>query len=209
MGLFMIEELIHSGYGFLRHVKGIITSPYETYRDIEKRGRSGEMVYIGLLVAAYFFLSSIVKIASFHPLILTRFAFILFVTAVAGFVLIVSLILGVGRALGKSATFERIGILWAYTLVPTVVWFLCTSLLYVLIPPPRTTQFTGVSLSIVYLVLSAMIFWWKLTLTYLTLRFGLKLDFGKILIVVLVSVPVLLLWSYLLYILGIYKVPFL
>ncbi|MEK7577547.1 MAG: YIP1 family protein [Patescibacteria group bacterium] len=205
----MLVELLQSGFSFFRHVKGIIVSPYETYRDIEKRGRTGELLYIGLLVGLYFFFSSIVKTASFHPLLLSRVAFVLFVAALSGFGLMVSLFVVVGRSLGTKASIERLSLLWGYTLIPTVVWFLFTSFLYVLIPPPRTTAFTGVSLSVVYLVVSAMIFWWKLTLSYLTLRFGLKLDFGKICIIALVSVPVLLLWSYLLYILGIYKVPFL
>lgn len=205
----MFVELVQSGLAFFRHAVGIIFSPYETYRDIEKRGRVGEIIYIGLLVGLYFFLSSIVKIASFHPLLLSRFALVLFVAALTGYFLIVGLLMVVGRSLGQKVKMERISILWAYTLVPTVVWFLCTSLLYIFIPPPRTTNISGVALSIVYLVVSAMIFWWKLTLSYLALRFGLKLDFSKILIVVLVSVPILILWSYIMYILGIYKVPFL
>ncbi len=205
----MLVALLQSGFAFFRHFVGIIISPYETYRDIEKRGRIGEMVYIGLLVGLYFSLSSVVKIASFHPLLLSRYAFVLFASALSGFGLIVSVLVLTGRLLGRQTSIGRISLLWAYTLVPTVVWFLCTSLLYIFIPPPRTTNISGVALSIVYLVVSAMIFWWKLTLSYLALRFGLKLDFSKILIFVLVSVPILILWSYMMYAIGIYKVPFL
>ncbi len=205
----MLVELLRSGLSFFRHFVGIIISPYETYRDIEKRGRTAEMVYIGLLVGLFFSLSSVVKIASFHPLLLSRYAFVLFVSALSGFGFIVSVLVLIGRLLGRQTSVGRISLLWAYTLIPTVVWFLFTSLLYVAIPPPRTTQITGVLLSIVYLVVSAMIFWWKLTLSYLTLRFGLKIDFRKILIVALATLPVILLWTYAMYALGVFKVPFL
>ena len=207
--VYMLAELLRSGLSFFRHTVGIIISPYQTYRDIEKRGRTAEMVYIGLLVGLYFSLSSVVKIASFHPLLLSRYAFVLFASALSGFGFIVSALVVTGRLLGRQTSVGRISLLWAYTLIPTVVWFLFTSLLYVAIPPPRTTQITGVLLSIVYLVVSAMIFWWKLTLSYLTLRFGLKIDFRKILIVALAILPVLVLWTYAMYTLGVFKVPFL
>ena len=205
----MLVELLRSGLSFFRHFVGIIISPYETYRDIEKRGRTAEMVYIGLLVGLFFSLSSVVKIASFHPLLLSRYAFVLFVSALSGFGFIVSVLVLIGRLLGRQTSVGRISLLWAYTLIPTVVWFLFTSLLYVAIPPPRTTQITGVLLSIVYLVVSAMIFWWKLTLSYLTLRFGLKIDFRKIFFVALATLPVILLWTYAMYTFGVFKVPFL
>ena len=123
----MLVELLQSGFSFFRHVKGIIVSPYETYRDIEKRGRTGELLYIGLLVGLYFFFSSIVKTASFHPLLLSRVAFVLFVAALSGFGLMVSLFVVVGRSLGTKASIERLSLLWGYTLIPTVVWFLFTS----------------------------------------------------------------------------------
>lgn len=205
----MLVELLRLGLSFFRHFVGIIISPYETYRDIEKRGRTAEMIYIGLLVGLYFSLSSVVKIASFHPLLLSRYAFVLFASALTGFGLIVSALVVTGRLLGRQVNIGRISLLWAYTLIPTVIWFLFTSLLYVAIPPPRTTQITGVLLSIVYLVVSAMIFWWKLTLSYLTLRFGLKIDFRKILTVSLATLPVILLWTYAMYAFGVFKVPFL
>lgn len=205
----MLIVLLQSGLAFFRHFVGIIISPYETYRDIEKRGRTAEMVYIGLLVGLYFSLSSVVKIASFHPLLLSRYALVLFVSALTGFGLIVLTLTVAGRLLGRQVNMGRISLLWAYTLIPTVIWFLFTSLLYVAIPPPRTTQITGVLLSIVYLVVSAMIFWWKLTLSYLTLRFGLKIDFRKIFFVALVTLPVIFLWTYAMYTFGVFKVPFL
>lgn len=205
----MLFALLQSGVSFFRHIRGIVTSPYETYRDIEKRGRIGELVYIGLLVFLYFSLSSVVKIASFHPLLLSQYTLVLFLAALSGFGVIVSLLLIIGRQVGSSATGMRLALLWGYTLVPTVVWFFFTSLLYVAFPPPRTTAATGIVLSIVYLVVSAMIFWWKLTLAYLTLRFGLKIDFGKIIIVVGIFIPVLALWTYTMYVFGVYKVPFL
>jgi len=42
----------------------------------------------------------------------------------------------------------------------------------------------------------------------LTLRFGLRLSLGKIIIVLALTVPVLGLYSYGMYRLGIFKIPF-
>lgn len=205
----MFTQLARSGVLFIRHIVGIVVCPYETYRDIEKRGSIGEIFYIAVVVGAYFFVSSVVKISSFHPLLLSRYAAVLFIAALSGYFLIIAVLHGAGRLVGTTSALKRIYLLWAYTLIPTVVWFTFTSILYVLFPPPRTTQISGIMLSVVYLIVSAMIFWWKLTLSYLTLRFGLKLDFGKIVIVVLVLLPVVSVWTYLMYVLNVYKVPFL
>jgi hypothetical protein len=67
----------------------------------------------------------------------------------------------------------------------------------------------GMLFSIVYLVISATLFWWKLMLAYLTLRFGLKLTLPRIAGVIAGSLPVVGLWSYAAFSWGIFKVPFL
>ncbi|MEK7119653.1 MAG: hypothetical protein AAB889_04005, partial [Patescibacteria group bacterium] len=121
----------------------------------------------------------------------------------------VGMIWVIGKKLGGKGTLAGVMVGWGYTLVPTLVWFFATSLLYVVLPPPRTTSAAGIVFSIVYLIFSATLFWWKLILAYLTLRFGLRLDLQRIAIVALAAVPVVAVYSVGMYWLGIFRVPFL
>jgi len=194
---------------FGRNFLGTITRPYEAYRRIVERGTLWELVPIGVFLAAYFALASIVKTAAFRPFLLTKQFVALGVGASSGFLLAVSVLWIVGRLVGGEGKLGKLGVAWAYTLLPTTVWFLVTSILYVLVPPPRTTSALGVTFSIVFLVFSATIFWWKATLAYLALRFSLKLDLARILVVVFMSAPVLAFWSWLMYRWNIFTVPFL
>ena len=149
------------------------------------------------------------RTAAFRPFLLTKQFILLAGGATAGFALSVLVFWTIGRLVGGRGSIAALALAWAYTLVPTTVWFLATSLLYVLLPPPRTTSVLGITFSIVFLIFSITLFWWKLTLAYLTLRFGLKLDLAKILVVAAFSLPILAAYSVGMYRMGIFKVPFL
>lgn len=205
----MIDQLFVSVVVFGRAAVGLILRPYETYRKIVQKGSPWELVFVGVFAMLYFFLASVVKVAAFRPFLLTKQAVVLGAAALLTYALVVGLIWVVGRFLGSKAAIKRIAVAWGYTMIPTVCWFLMTSILYVILPPPRTTSLAGVTFSILFLVVSATLFFWKLTLGYLTLRFGLKFDMAKILAVVGIVGPIIWLWSWGLYRLGIFKVPFL
>lgn len=204
-----MDNFIGLGIHFVRHTVGIIFHPYETYREIADRGQVGEIFYLSMLLGLYFALASLVKTAVFAPYLLTRQFFALASAVAVGYSITVSILWFAGRLFEGRGTLPRFALLWGYTMVPTVVWFLVTSLLYIVLPPPRTARFSGVTFSVLYLIFSATLFWWKITLGYLTLRFGLKLTLPKILAVVAISLPVVAGWSYLMYVWGIFKVPFL
>lgn len=204
----MLETLIFDGVIFGRNFLGIINRPYETYRHLVKYGRWGELWYIGLILAGYFALASVVKTAEFRPFLLTKQFVLLLTAALLTAGLVISLLTALGRAFGGSGGYKEIIFGWGYTLIPTVIWFLTTSILYVLIPPPRTTSWQGLVFSFLYLLFSLTLLFWKLTLAYLTLRFGMKLDLGKIVLIGLICVPIIGLYSMLMYRAGIFKVPF-
>lgn len=205
----IFASLLSGGISFGRNTIGIITRPYETYRRMVEQGSPWEIVYIGIILAAYFALASLVKTAAFRPFLLTKQFVLLAAGAGGGFLLTVCTLHGVSRLVGGEGKLGKLGIAWAYTLLPTALWFLVTSILYVLLPPPRTTSTLGMLFSILFLVFSATLFWWKVTLAYLTIRFGMKLDLARIAIVILLSVPIIAIYSMGMYRLGIYKVPFL
>lgn len=204
-----LEQLLAAGIAFGRTMVGIIIRPYETYRRIVERGSIWELFYIGFLLVCYFAVASLVKTAAFRPFLLTRQFVVLAAAAGATYMAVIGMIWIIGRKLKGKGTLAGIAVAWGYTLVPTLVWFLTTSLLYVFLPPPRTTSFAGVLFSGLYLVFSATLFFWKLTLGYLTLRFGMKLDLAKILVVAAISVPLLAAYSVVMYRMGIFRVPFL
>ncbi|MDP1722404.1 MAG: hypothetical protein Q8L37_04275 [Candidatus Gottesmanbacteria bacterium] len=205
----MVDNLLVSGVSFGRNTIGLVLRPYETYRRIVDRGSAWELVYVGVLAMLYFSLASVVKVAAFRPFLLTKQAVVLGAAASFTYLLVVWMSWYVGQRLGSKATFKSIAVGWGYTIIPTVCWFFMTSMLYVLLPPPRTTSAAGIAFSVLFLIVSATLFFWKLTLGYLALRFGLKFDLAKILTVVGIVGPIVGIWSWGLYRLGIFKVPFL
>jgi hypothetical protein len=62
--------------------------------------------------------------------------------------------------------------------------------------------------SLVYLLFSAVLFFWKAELYYLTLRFGMRLALKQILYVTVVFVPILCIYSVGMYHFGIFRIPF-
>ncbi|MCX6731298.1 MAG: hypothetical protein NTZ55_05615 [Candidatus Roizmanbacteria bacterium] len=97
---------------------------------------------------------------------------------------------------------------WTYTLLPTLIWFYSTLFFYFLIPPPRTTSILGQSFSIFYIAFSMSLLIWKLILTYLCIRFSLRIHLYRVIYYLLIylalSIP---LWIFL-YNMGISRIPF-
>lgn len=205
----LLSELIVSAVAFGRTAMGIITRPYETYRRIVTHGKPGELVFIAALLGIYFALASVVKVAAFRPFLLTQQFIVLFMGAISGALVSTVSIMAAGRLFRVRVRFTRLLIAWSYTLIPTTVWFLATSFLYVLLPPPRTTSVFGIVFSLLFLAFSATLLWWKVTLSYLVLRFTLKLNLGQSLVVAGVCAPVVATWAVIMYKTGIFKVPFL
>jgi hypothetical protein len=205
----METSLIVAFVGFGRNVIGLITRPYETCRRIVEKGNPLELTYVGTVLALYFILASLVKVASFRPFLLTRQFFVLVGAAGLTYCLVVVIFWGIGKLIGANGKLKGFAVLWGYSLLPTVIWFFVTSVLYVLLPPPRTTSIRGVIFSVLFLVFSITLFLWKTTIGYLSLRFGLRLGLGKILLVCVLAFPLLGLYSVGMYRLGIFRIPFL
>ena len=203
----MVRDIGLAGFSFARHVVGIITRPYETYRHIVEHGSTWELVYIGVLCALYFFVAALLRTSLYAPFLLTRQFFTVFGVTGLTFLFIVGIYWASGRMF-RHVSIKGILMGWGYSLVPTLLWFWMTSILYVIVPPPRTTSVLGVAFSIVYLLLSATLLFWKITLSYLALRFGLRLDLMKILLINLIILPLIGLYSIEMYRLGIFRVPF-
>ncbi len=205
----VIDALLVSGLTFFRNFVGIVVHPYEAMRRIAERGKIGELLFVGLLLALYFAISSLVRVSAFRPFLLTRQFMVLFNATLVGYILSVLALWFGGKLVGSSGTLSRLAIAWGYTLVPTVFWFLATSLLYVVLPPPRTTSPQGIALSVLFLLFSSVLLFWKGMLSYLAIRFSLRLALPKILVVLCVALPAWTAYTVAMYRLGVFRVPFL
>jgi hypothetical protein len=204
----METSLIVALVSFGRNIIGLVTRPYETCRRIAEKANPWELTYVGVVLTLYFVLASLVKIAGFRPFLLTRQFIVLAGAAGVTYCLVVGLFWGIGRLVCISGRLKSLAVLWGYSLLPTALWFFVTSILYVLLPPPRTTSMQGILFSVLFLVFSITLFLWKMTIAYLSLRFGLRVGLGKILVVLAVALPVLGAYSYGMYRLGIFRIPF-
>jgi len=204
----MSNKLLLAGFSFGRHCLGLITRPYETFRRIVEKGDTLELAYVAACVCVYLAIASLVKQSLFHPFLLTQQFLVLGVGAAATYVVAVGLFWFVGRCVGAKGNWRGFAVAWGYTLMPTLLWFLGTSLLYVFIPPPRTTSILGFTFSIIFLLFSATLLFWKVTLSYLSLRFGLRLDLGKLVLICSIVLPMLAIYSFGMYKVGIFRVPF-
>jgi hypothetical protein len=190
-----------------RTIWGSIQTPYATYRQLVAESPLHVVVLFGF-VSAYFFLVSPIKLHSLNPFVLTLSATRLFVAVCLSFLLICWFLRLLGKIMGGTPTWRGILVAWGYSLVPTLLWFLATSIFYVVLPPPRRPTLPGIAFSLLYLTFSLSLFFWKGILYYLTLRFALKLDLKRIIGVSVIFIPTLLVYSLLLYYLGLFKVPF-
>lgn len=97
---------------------------------------------------------------------------------------------------------------YSYSLIPTTIWFISTSILYILLPPPRTFSILGKGFSIFFVAYSLSLLAWKLILVYLSLRFSSRLGFYRIVYLMTLYLAWFLPYSILIYYLKLFRVPF-
>ncbi len=193
---------------FTQNLLGVINSPYRAFRRISQTEELGQLIFIFLLVAFYFAFGTSIRLGVGNPYLLSGEFNKLFSFAILTFLLFSTLIYTLGTIFGGKGRIKSVLLGWSYTLLPTLVWFFITSLIYILFPPPRTLSFPGKALSLVFIAFSLGMLFWKVVLYYLTLRFTLKLDLLRILGVSTVLAPVIAIYGIIMYRLGIYRIPF-
>lgn len=206
--MYLISLFIISIVTFVKHLVGIAHKPYETYRQITNNPKLFELLYIGLCCLVYFSFVSLIRIPEFRLYVLTREVVLLTLGALAGYMAMVVAMWSGGLLFGGKGTILRVAVSWGYTLIPTVLWFLVTSLLYIVFPPPRTESIRGVSFSLLYLVISSILLFWKIELYYLSLRFAMRMSLKGIIMTGILTIPVIIGYTIGMYKVGIFKVPF-
>ena len=108
----------------------------------------------------------------------------------------------------NKVTYRSFVFTFAYSLIPTFIWFYTTSTLYYLLPPPRTASFLGKGFSLAFVSFSMTLLLWRVILLYLAVRFSTGATFYRI----LTSLALFSVWfipfSYVMYRLEIFRIPF-
>lgn len=185
----------------LKSFTGLIFSPYNTMRKISFRSEVNQSLMILMLVFIYFWLSRSVRQTPYSFVVL--FIIFLFI-----FILSVIFLQKIGNLLGGHAIFKTVFVSFTHTLLPTLVWFIINSLLYYFIPPPRTMSFLGKGFSVLFIAFSISVLVWKIILTYLSLRFSIKLNFYKIIYLMILYLCFIIPLSYFLYQLRFFRILF-
>lgn len=192
----------------IRYSFGLIVYPYKTMRRVVEEKYYYQVGIIFGMVYGYFLVATAVRKRTFEPLILTSSAFLSFLFFIGTFFLVVSFFYTLARIFKKKVAISSLIFSFAYSLLPTFFWFLITSLLYYFIPPPRTLSVLGQSFSIFFTIFSLSLFLWRIILYYLSLRFSLKISFYTIILFTLIFSSWFLPYSYFMYQLKIFRIPF-
>ncbi len=170
-------------------------------RRISQENDYWQMVIILFFVYIYFQLAHEIKNTAFPPV----FIFLIFLTQ---FLLSIFFFFLVTSFSAKTASLRSYFNTFVYSLLPTLVWFVVNSFLYVLLPPPRTTSLLGIIFSIIFISFSVAVLIWKIILSYLAIRFSSKLPFYRIIYAIILYLCIISPYIIVLYKLKIFRVPF-
>ncbi len=194
-------NLLTSALLIIKYFFFLIVSPYKTLRKISLEGDYYEMGLMFFLVAAYFYFANFIRKFSNPPLI----EFVFFLT---NFFISTSFFYLLAKKTQKNLQFKNLLVTFSYTLFPTLIWFWTNSLLYLLLPPPRTLSIFGRAFSVAYTAFSLSLLIWKVILVYLSMRFSLRLNFYKIAYFFILYLCFLIPYSIILYSFRIFRIPF-
>ncbi len=199
-----LVELFTSFILVLRNFFGLIFFPYKTVRRLSFEDDYFQIFFIFFFVFCYFKFAYFLKNKP-YPATLTFLIFLVNLFLTLEFFYRLGLIINKKR---KDVSFRSLFFTFSYSLLPTLFWFSSVSLLYIILPPPRTTSFLGISFSIFFLAFSLSLLAWKLILVFLSLRFSLKLNFYQIIYLLILYLIWFLPYSVILYRFRIFKIPF-
>lgn len=108
----------------------------------------------------------------------------------------------------KKASFSSYIFTFSYSLFPTIIWFLSTSILFIFLPPPRAFSLLGKGFSILFITYSLSLLIWKFILVYLAIRFSSKQNFFKIIFMIIFYLIWFIPYSIFLYQYKLFRIPF-
>lgn len=183
---------------------GLILNPYKTMRKISlEKDYWQPGIIIGLIFIYFKFIYYLRD--KIYP------ATFIYVSFVINFFLTVTFFYLVSKLFSKNkkeVIFSNFLFTFSYSLLPTLVWFLLTSFLFIFIPPPRTFSLLGKGFSIFFITYSSSLLIWKLLLFYLAVRFSSKQNFYKVIYMILLYLLWFTPYSIFLYSFKLFRIPF-
>lgn len=185
----------------LRRFILLIFSPYKTMRKISKDKDYSQVFIIFILVFLYFKFIYYLR-SNPYP------ATIIFLIFIFNFLVTTLFFYILGKFSDQNIELSSFIFTFAYSLLPTIIWFVVSSILYLILPPPRTFSPQGLGFSIFYIAFSISLLAWKIILWYLSLRFSTRLGFYRITYMLFLFLLWVLPYSLLLYHFKIFRIPF-
>lgn len=179
----------------------LIFQPYQTVRKIGQEKDYLQVIIILLLTLVYFILSGAIRQTTI-PVIIIYGIFL------GNFIMTIGFFYLLAKLSKKDITLSSFIFTFSYSLLPTLIWFSANSLFYHFLPPPRTTSIWGKSFSVFFIAFSLSLLFWKIILVYLSLRFSAKQHFYRIVYYIILYLSVLTPYSFFLYQLRIFRIPF-
>lgn len=187
---------------------GLILYPYKSMRKITQERDYLQILLIFVLIYGYFIAANIIRKRTLHPFIISTSSLVSFLFFLLTFFITIAFFYSMSRLMKLSTNLQALIFSFAYSLFPSFIWFLTTSVLYYLLPPPRTFSFLGKSFSITFIIFSLTLLIWRIILLYLSLRFSLKANFYTILILIIFFIIWFLPYSFMMYQLKVFRIPF-
>jgi len=179
----------------------LIRSPYKTIRIISNDVNYSQIYVIFVLIYLYFIFADFVKRFNYAPtLIYAVFLLNFLLSSVFFYFMNVVQI--------KRSDIRPFIMTFAYSLMPSLIWFTINTSLFLIFPPPRTSSILGTLFSIFFIIFSMGMLFWKIQLVYLSLRFATKASFLSIAYAVILYLCIFAPYSVLLYYAGIFRIPF-
>ena len=179
----------------------LIRSPYKTIRVISQDTNSSQLYVIFVLIYFYFVFADFVKPFNYTPALVYAVFLLNFLLSSVFFYFI-------NVAQENRKDIRPFIMTFTYSLMPSLIWFTINTSLFLIFPPPRTTSPLGTLFSIIFIIFSLGMLFWKVQLVYLSLRFASKTSFVNIVYAVILYLCVFAPYSVLLYYAGIFRIPF-
>jgi len=183
---------------------GLILDPYKVMRKISLEKDYWQLsIIIGIIFIYFKFIYYLRE--KIYPATLVYSLFIFNFLLTVAFFYFLSKIFSKNK---KEIKFANFIFTFVYSLFPTLIWFLSTSILYIFLPPPRTFSIMGKGFSIFFIAYSLSLLIWKFILVYLSVRFSSKQNFLKIILMIFLYLIWFIPYSILLYEVKLFRIPF-
>jgi len=170
-------------------------------RKISQEKDFSQIIILLGLIFVYFQLSHYYRKETFSGLTV-YLVFLFDLSLTAGFFYLMT------RVFRQRINFASYLFCFTYSMIPTLIWFVSSFILYLVLPPPRTMSILGKGFSIFFIAYSLSLLLWKAILFFLAIRFSSRMTFFRIVYVFFLYLCWFVPYSFLLYQLKIFRIPF-